>query len=137
MSEPLPVQPVTIDYAGARAALGPPIRHPGMQLPTSHEEARAIIRQGLFGAFFAASLVLLMACVSDLGLPDYSSLRLAKPILPIVGMFVVGIAAQRLSGDHARRGWPVGLWLGGWVMFGLYGMHLMTIGYVGWVAALF
>jgi hypothetical protein len=108
-----------------------------MQLPTSREDVRAIIRQALVGAFVAASLVLALAHVSDLVIRDNSPLRLAKPIIPIIGMFVVGIAAQRISGDHARRGWPVGLWLGGWVMLGLYGMHLMTIGYVGWVASLF
>ena len=57
MSEPVPVQPATIDYAGQPAALGPPIRHPGMELRSSPAEARHVMIQVLFGAavsFFAA-----------------------------------------------------------------------------------
>ena len=61
MSEPVPVQPATIDYAGQPAALGPPIRHPGMELRSSPAEARHVMIQVLFGAavsFFAALAII-------------------------------------------------------------------------------
>ena len=137
MSEPLPVQRLPIEYAGCGAALGPPIRHPGMELPTPPEEMRRIVRQGVFGAFAAASLIIACAAISELAFPDDSHLRLARPVLPIVGMFVPGAIANRLSHRADRCGWPMGIWLGAWLPFGLYGMYLMGIGYGDWVRLIF
>ena len=137
MSEPVPVQPLPIEYAGCGAALGPPIRHPGMELPTPPGETRRLIGEALVGAFIAASLMIAFAAVSELAFPEHSHLRLLRPVLPIVGMFIAGTIANRLSRRVDRCGWPVGLWLGGWLPFGLYGMYLTGVGYADWVRVIF
>ena len=137
MAELLPVQPLPIEYAGCGAALGPPIRHEGMELPTPPGEMRRLIGEALLGGFCAASLIIALAAISELAFPADSHLRLLRPVLPIVGMFIAGAIANRLSRAVDRCGWPVGLWLGGWLPFGLYGMYLMAIGYGEWVRVLF
>ena len=133
MSEPVPVQPLPIEYAGCGAALGPPIRHAGMELPTPPGEIRRLVGEALFGAFCAAGLMIALAAVSEFAFPEFSHLRLLRPLPPIVGMFIAGGIANRLSRREDRCGWPVGFWLGAWLPFGLYGMYLMSIGYVNWV----
>jgi hypothetical protein len=137
MSEPVPVQPVTLAYSGRDAALGPPIRHPGMELPTPPEALRRLVRQGTLGALYATSLIIALAALSNLAFPHNSHLRLARPALPLIGMFIVGAIANRLPRRDERSGWPTGLWVGGWLPLGLYGMYLMSTGYSDWVAALF
>ena len=108
-----------------------------MELPTPPKELRRLIAEALFGAFSAASLIIALAASSELMFPADSHLRLLRPVPPIVGMFIAGGIANPLSRRVDRCGWPVGLWLGGWLPFGLYGMYLMAIGYGEWVRVLF
>jgi hypothetical protein len=108
-----------------------------MELPTPPGELRRLIGEALFGGFNAASLIIACAAISELAFPSDSHLRLLRPVLPIVGMFIAGAIANRLSHRVDRCGWPVGLWLGGWLPFGLYGMYLTGIGYADWVRVVF
>ena len=137
MNEPIPVQPLRIEYAGPDAALGPPIPHRGMSLSTPPLAVGRVIRQVAFGAFYAATLIFILGWLSEGWFPKWSSFRLLLPAPPILGMFLTGAVAQRLSKRESTYLWSIGLWMGGFVLLGLFGVHLIGIGYCGLVAALF
>jgi hypothetical protein len=137
MNEPIPVQPVPIEYAGPGAALGPPIPHRGMSLSTPPPAVGRLIRQVTFGAFYAAALIFILGWWSEEWFPKWSPFRLLLPTPPILGMFLIGAVAQRLSKRESTYAWSIGLWMGGFVLLGLFCVYLIGIGYGGLVAALF
>ena len=137
MSEPVRVQPVTLKYSGHDAALGEPIPHPGMELTGCRPDVGRIVRQALFGMFYAASAVFVFGWLSEACFPRWSDFRLMLPIPPTIGMCVIGFIAHRLSKREATYVWAFGLWLGGFSVLGLFFVYLMGIGYWDLVAAQF
>ena len=133
MNEPVPAEPVTLEYAGGPAALPPPIRHPRLYLPMPKAELRRLGAEAILGAICATCLIATLGALSYCIFPEFSSRRLAMPVIPVAGMFVIGTIAMRLLRDDSKRGLCVGLWFGGFVALSLYGLWLLGIGYANWI----
>jgi hypothetical protein len=128
MSEPVPVQPVTIDYAGQPAALGPPIPHPGLELPSERAAELRFILQVVRGFASAMLFVCCIALLSEVVLFRYGA-RILAPLGPAIALVVTILIAQPLSRGRAR-GLAMGLVTGGCTGFGLYGAITIASGYL-------
>ena len=128
MSEPVPVQPVTIDYAGQPAALGPPIPHAGLELPSERAAELRFIFQAMRGFAGAMLFVCCVALLSEVVLLRYDA-RIFAPFAPAIAMVIPIMIAQPLSRGRAR-GLAMGLVTGGYTGFGLYGAITIASGYL-------
>ena len=128
MSEPVPVQPVTIDYAGQPAALGPPIPHPGLELPSERAAEQRFMFQAVRGFASAMLFVCCIALLSEVALLRYRA-RILAPFAPAIAMVITIVIAQPLSRGRAR-GLAMGLVMGGCTGFGLYGAITIASGYL-------
>jgi len=136
MSEPVPAEPVPLQYANGPSALPPPIPHAGMYPPIDWRKLRTRIRQFGFGVAYAATTVILLGRWAERCFPNNSQLRLAQPAIPMAGMFAIGFVATRFARSESKKGYAAGLWFGGFVALGLIGLQLLTMGYVNWIKSL-
>jgi len=131
VTQPTPVLPATLNYSGPDAALPPPLDHPGMYLSTPPKRINWLYAgQVAMGLFYGVSLIVFLTWLSEELLPRRSLLRLAKPVFPVVGMIGLAIVGKLLARRESRRGWRVGLLVGGWVVAVLYGMFLIARGFL-------
>jgi hypothetical protein len=105
-----------------------------MYLSTPARDVRHGVFQWMLGVFYGASVIISLSVASERCFPQNSPMRLAMPVFPLLGMFLVGIVATKLSRASSRRALAAGLWFGGFVWLSLYGMYLLAIGYLDWIA---